>query len=560
MSVLVLALFRFVPPIPKPIPYIAFYHTLLLGVGKTFVILTIRNIVRTICGRNTADIATAPTGCAASLINGSTHHSIFKIPTKKKDLQKSPFVRASSNVRDTRAFNHRLSIANTFIRDEHSMVSAEIEAWIEHQMRMARQPPSQVYDDDMEPVAMPRVPQHPISQDVADRHSGGPHTLISVGDVNQIPPVAGSANYDNRPGTVGTADCVGRVKLAEFCNGTNGCESTVVIMNTVVRQDDSEFKDFLGRMRSGELTFADAQWVHAKCLDKMSPEQQQEFKDAIHICPTWSQANRKSFDYLNDALTEPIAIVRAKLTTNKSSGKNCCSNGSVLPVATAICVGAIVILLQNQLVEDNLINGSIGIVREICYAPGETMGDPGAKMYCVVEFPKSNLTGCTVVGATDPKLVAIPLCEQRCEKGCCSIKTLPLRVCYALTVHKVQGMSIGPGETFEKAVVHFAEGRMANIPGLMLTAFTRVKNAGDLAIGTDSNSLAVETITKIGTTKAYQKKKDYRERLGVQSQQSMQRTVDRITALDNENTVKTFDGGCNFLLQWYRSTFPATTD
>ncbi|EJK56302.1 hypothetical protein THAOC_23847, partial [Thalassiosira oceanica] len=57
------------------------------------------------------------------------------------------------------------------------------------------------------------------------------------------------------------------------------------------------------------------------------------------------------------------------------------------------------------------------------------------------------------------------------------------------------GMSIGPGETFEKAVVHFAEGRMANIPGLMLTAFTRVKNAGDLAIGTDSNSLAVETIT-----------------------------------------------------------------
>ncbi|EJK52652.1 hypothetical protein THAOC_28052, partial [Thalassiosira oceanica] len=164
------------------------------------------------------------------------------------------------------------------------------------------------------------------------------------------------------------------------------------------------------------------------------------------------------------------------------------------------------------------------------------MGDPGAKMYCVVEFPKSNLTGCTVVGATDPKLVAIPLCEQRCEKGCCSIKTLPLRVCYALTVHKVQGMSIGPGETFEKAVVHFAEGRMANIPGLMLTAFTRVKNAGDLAIGTDSNSLAVETITKIGTTKAYQKKKDYREQLGVQSQQSMQRTVDRITALDNENT------------------------
>ncbi|EJK77016.1 hypothetical protein THAOC_01182, partial [Thalassiosira oceanica] len=82
---------------------------------------------------------------------------------------------------------------------------------------------NRVYDDDMDPVEMPTVPQHPISQDVANRHSGGPHTLISLGDVHQIPPVAGSANYDNRPGTVGTADCVGRVKLAEFRNGTNGC-------------------------------------------------------------------------------------------------------------------------------------------------------------------------------------------------------------------------------------------------------------------------------------------------------------------------------------------------
>ncbi|EJK77451.1 hypothetical protein THAOC_00718, partial [Thalassiosira oceanica] len=61
---------------------------------------------------------------------------------------------------------------------------------------------------------------------------------------------------------------------------------------------------------------------------------------ALHRRRTLAKANRKSFDYLNDVRTEPIAIVRAKLTTNKSSGKNCCSNGSVLPVATAICVGA----------------------------------------------------------------------------------------------------------------------------------------------------------------------------------------------------------------------------
>ncbi|EJK53598.1 hypothetical protein THAOC_26934, partial [Thalassiosira oceanica] len=99
-----------------------------------------------------------------------------------------------------------------------------------------------------------------------------------------------------------------------------------------------------------------------------------------------------------------------------------------------------VILLENNVVEDALINGSIGEIRQICYAPDQTMGQPGAEMYCV-------------------------------------------------------------------AVVHFAEGRMANIPGLMLTAFTRVKEADDLAVGTESNSLTVNDITKIGATKAYKKKR-----------------------------------------------------
>ena len=90
------------------------------------------------------------------------------------------------------------------------------------------------------------------------------------------------------------------------------------------------------------------------------------------------------------------------------------------------------------------------------------------------------------------------------QQTCCI-----LRVCYALTVHKVQAMSIGDGETFEKAVVHFAEGKMANIPWLMLTAFSRVKEVDDLAVGTESNSLTVNNITKIGATKAYKKKKNF---------------------------------------------------
>ena len=311
-------------------------------------------------------------------------------------------------------------------------------------------------------------------------------------------------------------------------------------------------------MRNGQLNSDDAKWVWDKCLDNLTDQQRKDFSDAIHICPTWKIANKQSFNYLDKHLTSPIAIVRAKMTTSKESGKNCCANGSVLPVVTPLCVGAKVILLANQMVEDKLINGSIGEVCQICYAPGETMGEEGAKMYCVVRFPKSNLTECTVDGETDTKLVAIPLITKRCERNCCSIETIPLRVCYALTVHKVQGMSIGPDETFEKGVIHFAEGQMNNVPGLMLTAFTRLKDSDDFAVGTSKHDLPSKKIVRIGATAAYQRKKAFREELRQQSVTTMQRTISRITALDDVNEEKSFSGGCEFLLRWYRSNFSTT--
>ena len=46
----------------------------------------------------------------------------------------------------------------------------------------------------------------------------------------------------------------------------------------------------------------------------------------------------------------------------------------------------------------------------------------------------------------------IPTFTSRCEK-ICSITKIPLRVCIAITIHKTQGMTIGPGEQFEKIVV-----------------------------------------------------------------------------------------------------------
>ena len=53
---------------------------------------------------------------------------------------------------------------------------------------------------------------------------------------------------------------------------------------------------------------------------------------------------------------------------------------------TLICKEATVILLMNQIVEEVLNNRLVGVVHNICYKSGETMGKRGARLYVSVEF------------------------------------------------------------------------------------------------------------------------------------------------------------------------------
>lgn len=82
--------------LPSRPPSQCIYVEGLPGVGKTFVINTIRNITRIIYNSNRADLASAPTGCAAALIDGSTHCWAAAIPTGKR-LYKAPTNIAISN-------------------------------------------------------------------------------------------------------------------------------------------------------------------------------------------------------------------------------------------------------------------------------------------------------------------------------------------------------------------------------------------------------------------------------------------------------------------------------
>ena len=123
-------------------------------------------------------------------------------------------------------------------------------------------------------------------------------------------------------------------------------------------------------------------------------------------------------------------------------------------------------------------------------------------------------------------------------------------MCKALTVHKAQGMSAGPGHPFESAIMHLTEEGERTNPGSELVATSRVTDVSFLAIY-DTNRQGIMVSLEIlevviVITKEKNSMKCYRLKIF-----SRQIVEENITKLDDvsQKEDKTFTGGCNFLLK-----------
>ena len=189
-------------------------------------------------------------------------------------------------------------------------------------------------------------------------------------------------------------------------------------------------------------------------------------------------------------------------------------------------------------------NSCVGVVKEIVY---KSTSGPANKddlpVYVIVDFPS-----CTIpqedalVPNMPPTCVPVPVVMDQCEKKCCSVKTIPLRVCIAIKV-------------FEKVVVYLPEDQREQSPGLELVAFSRAKGPDCLAVENNSNNLTIMSIQKIGTSEKKKLRRKFQKKLKELSVTSQAATVEAIKELDpiQMDTEKTFKGGCEFLLDWFNS-------
>jgi hypothetical protein len=273
----------------------------------------------------------APTGMAAFNISGQTNHSVFHLPANRgKDLPA-----LSADVSNSMATH--LADVKIVIIDEISMVSSEMFIWIHRRL-------STIFSD--------------------NRPFGG-KSIIVVGDLNQLPPVMGSAIY-KKPTNDPHATLFGGNLWENF---------VVHRLTTIMRQqDDLAFAMALNSMATGTMTTPDINLMQSRAFT--SPPQPSPGVVPIHLfyrnldVSTWNNIVLDGMDTDGD---ESLAFdsvggdgnprSRQRILETVANLKSSDTMG--LPLKVKLKVGARYMVTSNIDTGDGLVNGVTGILKQI---------------------------------------------------------------------------------------------------------------------------------------------------------------------------------------------------
>lgn len=382
--------------------------------------------------------------------------------------------------------------------------------------------------------------------------------LSSYGDCHQLPAVAMKSISDDSPASSpNSADHLGRLAIRDFLSPVDdGTKGIVIVMDQVIRQRCPLYLSVMEKMRTGTMDQEAANFIASRRLSMLPEAERRAFeRDALYIMPRWKRTVPITIKYLKD-LQKPVARVKAKYSFPRNRANHALKEVN-LPSLSALAVGAMVMLLTNQIVEKKLMNGSIGKVVRIVYRNAEGPRDKNAQpAYVIVDFPDFIINESEKCFPDLPK-TCIPIAPitLRCEAGCCSVTTIPLRVCKAITIHKSQGITAGPGRLWKKIVAALPGPNDRKTAGLELVALSRPTVKEALAIY-DDEELSMEALLKIGRGAASEKRRAFEERLRELAQNSQEPIRARVIAADPNQTNPTFDGGFDKICRRFREANP----
>lgn len=373
------------------------------GTGKTYTIRKIHNTFK----ETRQIMVVAPTGRAAVNLelDAQTINRAFGIPPLSEDMTDEELISLSR-----RCGKKKMGMnLDLLIIDEVSMVGRQLIKLVDYIL--------QIIMKNSQPM-------------------GGVQLIIS-GDFYQLPPVKDENCFDSD-----VWDLL-NFKLIKFKESK--------------RYDDERTFLFLKNLRKNKLTPEDMELIESRRLAYIN----KEYRD-LHITPVLLYATNKDADRFND---KKLREIDSPLLTYHAIDKQYIKPGpdsrvyqnmiprildDLAPALVEVKIGAKVMICKNIDPENKLVNGMMGIVKDI---------EEGIVTIEIEDGTEHHIPPCSF--------------ESKTKNFTCSRIQYPFRLAWAITIHKSQG------GTLSSAVIKIEDIRN---PGQAYVAFSRVRNIGRVYI------------------------------------------------------------------------------
>ncbi|CAM9745310.1 unnamed protein product, partial [Ectocarpus sp. 8 AP-2014] len=317
-----------------------------------------------------------------------------------------------------------------------------------------------------------------------------------TGDLGQRQPVGGSPPYKRNPSAALNIEGCAAYRLFQ----------DIFILNRVQRQtaaaanDDDQrgFIELLPRARDGQL--CDEAWhlLLKRQPNSLTAAEKADFEDATRLFFSKKEVNKNNGKKVRE-LDNPVARVSA-VHTGANARRASADNAEGLERDLFLGKGANILLSKNLYQQVGLVNGIGGVVVELVYA--DDAPPPKLPLYVVVNFEGYSGGDWSSQERYRGRVPISPV-DTMWQGGGTQVRTqLPLRLCWAITMHKSQG------RTLAKAVIDLETKEACT--GLTFVCLSRAKKLVDFIV----EPMSFDRIGNLGNSSTMKARLQEEVRLG----------------------------------------------